>query len=347
MQRESEVFFLCGLSCLNKKSTQKMNFITWYPSCRRSDTLANYFGGTSHLIHHLKFKRPLYAPLKYLLQSAGTWRRLFQDKPGIVFVASPPVIAVLAVWIYCRLLRRNYVVDAHTGVFDDHRWTWLLPMSRALSRGASVTIVTNEYLKRVVEEWGARAVIIGDLPVEFPREGQIDLGNGPHVAVINTFSQDEPLDEVLQAASQLSEVKFHITGDIQHARTCLTQSVADNVNFTGWLSEEDYAALLRAGDVVVCLTKHDHTMQRGAYEAMSLGKPLVTSNWPLLRDTFCRGTIHVDNSAAAIASAVRRALTENAAMSIEMQELVKERMAIFRRRLQELQTTIGFSVDAT
>ena len=126
--------------------------------------------------------------------------------------------AVLVVWIYTKVFGVQYVIDAHTGMFDDPRWTWLLPLSRSLSRQAAATIVTNEFLKKQVESWGARAIIIGDVPVEFGTGEPANLGPGFHVVVINTFSQDEPLDEVLLAAKQLPEVRFHITGNPRHSR---------------------------------------------------------------------------------------------------------------------------------
>ena len=35
-------------------------------------------------------------------------------------------------------------------------------------------------------------------------------------------------------------------------------------------------------------------MQRGAYQAIYLGKPIITSNFEVLRENFNKGTIHVD-----------------------------------------------------
>lgn len=317
-----------------------ISFITWYPSCRRSDALAEALGGTSHLIHFLRFKQPRYAPLKYLLQVSATWRYLRRDRPDAVLVASPPVIAPLAVYLYCRWQRIPFVIDAHTGVFDDRRWTWLLPVSRFLSRRAAVTIVTNAFLQRQVESWNAQAMIIGDLPVRFPDSAPAELGAGSHVAVINTFSQDEPLEQVLAAAARLPEVQFHITGNPAHARRAGNISLPPNVRLTGWLSEADYAALLRSVDAVLCLTTQDHTMQRGAYEAMALGKPLITSHWGLLKETFSDGTLHVDNSAEEIARAVTRALAKKSILAAGMRRLASRRLAVFRDKLQRLHQII-------
>jgi glycosyltransferase involved in cell wall biosynthesis len=323
----------------------KVTFITWYPSCRRSDALAKALGGVSHLIHFLEFKQPVYAPLKYMLQTFSTFRHLWGDKPDLIVVASPPVFAVLAVWLYSRLLSIPYVIDAHTGVFDDPRWRWLLSLSRFLSRQAVATVVTNAFLKQQVENWGARAVVIGDVPIEFPAVRPANLGSGFDVVVINTFSQDEPLDEILLAARKLPEIRFHITGNSRHARTKWCEPLPSNAHFTGWLSDEEYAALLLAADVVMSLTTHDHTMQRGGYEAMAIEKPLITSNWALLQETFYCGTIHVANKADEIASAIMYVLAERSKLVAGMRRLRRERLNAFADNMQAFRKILAESVS--
>ncbi len=274
----------------------------------------------------------------------ATWRQLWRDRPEPILVASPPVFAVFVVWCYARVFRVPYVMDAHTGVFDDPRWTWLLPLSRFLARQAAVTVVTNPHLKAEVESWGARAMVIGDVPVEFPEVQPAALGEGPHVAVINTFSQDEPLDDILMAAAALPDVQFHITGSLRHARIAYATSPPPNVRFTEWLSDDDYAALLLAADAVISLTTHDYTMQRGGYEAMALEKPLITSDWGVLRDTFYLGTVHVDNSPEAIAKAVTQVLSERPRLLAEMRQLRRERFDRFADTLRTLQELLAKEV---
>src|SRR2546426_10328340 len=73
------------------------------------------------------------------------------------------------------------------------------------------------------------------------------------------------------------------------------------------------------------LTRENHTMQRGGYEAVALEKPLITSQWPLLREVFSRGTIHVDNSAESITAAVRQIQANLEAFREEMGKLRRAR----------------------
>jgi hypothetical protein len=53
------------------------------------------------------------------------------------------------------------------------------------------------------------------------------------------------------------------------------------------------------------LTKRNKTMLAGAYEALALEKPLITSDWPPLKRYFYKGTLHVDNSPKQIQEAIK------------------------------------------
>src|SRR5262249_52652252 len=150
--------------------------------------------------------------------------------------------------------------DAHTGVFAHARWTWLLPITKWLFRRADAVVVTGEHLRAVVESWGARAVIVGDVPVRFGSGVAPTECEGLRVVVVNTFSADEPVEDILTAAARLPDVHFDITGDVRAARPELLAGRPANVTFTGFVSEEAYAGLLRAADAVMVLTTHDHTM---------------------------------------------------------------------------------------
>ena len=91
---------------------------------------------------------------------------------------------------------------------------------------------------------------------------------------------------------------------------------------------------------MMSLTTHDHTMQRGGYEALALDKPLITSDWPVLRETFSAGTIYVDNSADAIAEAIMHARTEHLLLAAEMKCLRQERLIVFEDSLRVLQARL-------
>ena len=57
--------------------------------------------------------------VKYPLQTVDTLIRLSKDKSDLLLVATPPVVAAIPVYLYARIRNIPFVMDAHTGVFDD------------------------------------------------------------------------------------------------------------------------------------------------------------------------------------------------------------------------------------
>jgi glycosyltransferase involved in cell wall biosynthesis len=210
----------------------------------------------------------------------------------------------LPVYVYSLFSKAHFIIDAHTDALLASYWTWSLPLHRFLSRRALTTIVTNDYLQSVVASWNARSFVLTDVPLFLPRREQVYLDEAPFkVVMISSASPDEPTAEVLEAASRLPDVRFYITGDYD-ARRKLMREAPPNLRFTGRLPDREFYELLQVARAVICLTTEDNTLQSGASEALWLGKPIITSDWPLLRSYFDRGTIHVDNRAESIRQAV-------------------------------------------
>jgi len=311
-------------------------FITWYPYCRRSDALAEQLGATSYLIHYLRFKVPYLAPVKYVLQSLRTLQVLIRERPTLVLVANPPVIAPLVIWLGSIVLRYHFVIDAHSGAFQHARWSWSLPLQRFLARRAVATLCTNEFMASIVRSWGARAELIQDLAFDLAPQGPAESSDAFHVVFICTYSVDEPVTDVVEVARMLPHVQFSFTGDPSYATRGFRETVPANVRLTGFIPDEEYLRLLRGADALLVLTREDHTMQRGAYEAMALEKPLITSDWQLLRQVFSRGTIHVDNSPAAIAEAVEKIRKDPRPYFKEMGELKYQRSLVSASQVETL-----------
>jgi hypothetical protein len=66
-------------------------------------------------------------------------------------------------------------------------------------------------------------------------------------------------------------------------------------------------------------------MQRGACEAVWLGQPILTSDWPVLRQAFHAGTLHVDNTVAGIRAGVVQMQTRYPQLAHEVLQLQAER----------------------
>jgi glycosyltransferase involved in cell wall biosynthesis len=250
--------------------------------------------------------RYLTVPFKYLAQTIRTLRILFLERPVVVFVMTPPVVACLPAWIYTRLTGTSFVIDAHTGAFLDPRWKPLLFLHKWFSRAARTTIVTNEYMQKILEGWNASTTLVRDVPVCFAEPAQPQLAGDCNMTLVSTFTRDEPIEMFFAAAAALPDIAFHVTGNCRRLDPRILASKPNNVRLTGFLSDSDYVGLLLASDAVISLTTLDNTMQRGAYEAVYLERPVVTSNFDVLRRHFCKGAVHVDNSVESIVQGVRR-----------------------------------------
>ena len=280
--------------------------LTWDPVCRRSVSLAKQLGQPLHTVHYLLYRRPWIAPFKYVAQTIKTFIVLRQERARTILVSSPPPFSVLAVYVYCCIFGTRYVMDAHTGVFFEPKWTWLLWLTRFLSRRALFTIVTNEHLKQVVESWGASAFVLEDALPELPAgAGSLKLDPSTfNVVAVFSFYEDEPIDEMLSVKQLSPDVRIYMTGDHSRVKT-KSAGRSEQLTLTGFLSEQDYASLLQPVRRRPRALHRPHTMLCGAYEAAAAGKPLVTSDWSDMRAYFRSGTVFVDNSTASIEEAIR------------------------------------------
>ena len=318
-------------------------FVVWGPRQRgpRSLALARELG-VEVVLFMTGWRRSgaRWALPKYLVQAALTAGALLVRRPRIVFVQSPPSFAAWVVSAYCRLSGAVYVIDAHSAAFQVRVWRRPRWLHERVARGAVATLVTDEHWAETVRAQGSPVMVIPDAPTEFPRDPAYPPSARFRIAVVNTWAPDEPLVSILEAARGLPDVEFVVTGALSGA-TVDTAAAPPNVRFSGFLPEPTYHALLDASDAVMCLTTRDHTMQRGACEALSHARPIVTSDWPRLRSYFRKGAVFVDDSSASIRSGVERLRAGYDGYRREIAELRSEERAAFRGRREALVAAIA------
>jgi hypothetical protein len=325
-------------------TNNKLLFIVWASNSRRAVTLAEYWGGTTsfHFNKSLKKKKYL-APLRYVQQAWTTWRELETKKPQAVLVQTPPVFAGLVVMLWCKLRKRKYGVDAHSGSFYYKNWKWALPLQRIISRNATVALVAHEEVRKLVQGWGANAVFLEDkIPELPPTDGEIGTNGSKRVAIISSFDYDEPEPELFEAARLMPEVTFYHTGNWRKAAPELIAQKPANLNLTGFVSDEDYRALLHNVDGMVVLTTEPNLLNCGAYEALAVQKPCVISDWQGLREYFRRGFIYVKNTPQDIAEGVRQMLNDRQTLVSSGQELLTELESGWTSKAATVATAMGF-----
>ena len=318
---------------------QKRLFIGWAPHNRRTQLLADKLGAELHMLSRLKHRSPLHAPLKYPWLALDTWRLLKRARPEVVFVQNPPPLLPLVVWLFSRWHPLALVIDHHTAAFG-WAWFWLLPAQKFLARWARLNIVTNDRWQALIESWGGAAMILDDVPAQFPAGAPYPLQGQANIAVVSSFAPDEPLETVVTAAADLPDVHFYITGDSKRASKSLLAKAPANVTFTGFLSDSDYFGLLRNVESVMVLTTRNHTNQRGGCEAVWLGQPLITSDWPILQSLFNLGTVHVPNTVEGIKAGVVKTLQNRPALLQEMRQLQDRRCEAWQAVSHKLEAVL-------
>ena len=321
-------------------------WITWEHH-RRTSELASAIPGLRLFELESETARQLNSKLERLLHYPNlllqTIRILVQERADIVIVQNPSVLLSLFMVTFGKVLAPNVIVDAHNGgVRPFHaKYTWLKPIFSIIHRWAELIIVTNDELAKIIRKNRGRPFILQDkipsldAPADIPLEGEFNL------VLVCTFEPDEPFQEVIEAANLLdSSICIYITGKYEKAQKDIIKHAPTNVIFTGFLSEGKYISILNSCDIIIDLTLEPDCLVCGAYEAVAIGKPLILSDAPALRNYFCKGAVYTENTAVAIAQAVHYAINNKERLDKEIKQLKKEITTDWNNKLDEFLHTI-------
>jgi len=319
----------------------KITFISWCPYHRRTELLAQHLNATLHFIHYGRSGKLLQAPIRYLIQGAKTWRILLRERPTIVLVQNPPIFCALLAALYALIYGGQYVIDSHTGAFVQGRWRWWLWLHRILSQRALTTIVHNNSQEKIVKQWGCRYFLLAFTPGDYSLGNQFSLDGRFNVAVISSFTNEEPTDVMFEAASHLPNVEFYFTGNPRSLPQQVLAQKPNNCHLMGYLPYDQYTGLLQAADAIMTLTNRDHTLLMGGFETVSIGKPLITSDWPVLKDYFSLGTVYVPNTAQGVSRGICQAQAKRDTLQRDILKLRDMLENEWKQKLEELQDILG------
>ena len=293
---------------------QKRIWIAWETQ-RRSLELSKYFKCDLFIIEHIGLSRHY----KRFVETVSIFRR---EKPDIIFVQNPSMILAAIACVYSVVASIPVVVDRHTTFMLSQKYKekpWLLYkpgmiifrlLHRFTIRIASLTIVTNDFLADIVDDLGGRSFVLPDKLPQIAEGETIQLAGKRNILFVTSFGNDEPIMAVIDAINLITsdDVYLYITGKYEKFDKDLAQKAPSNVVLTGFVSDEDFMALLRSVDVVMVLTTSDHCMLCGCYEAVAAKKPLVTSA-KLEMMSYFEGAIFVDNTPVDIAKKIDHAFS--------------------------------------
>ena len=293
-------------------------WVTWERH-RRTRELCCAFGIE---LHELSAPGPRL--LRHPLLILHTCVRIASARPDIVFVQCPSIL--LGVWagMLKRIFGFTYIADLHNEAVEPFNYAFAgyRAMLTWIARLADLSIVTNDALKAVVEHRGGRAFVLPDRIPAVSNTGSFDARK-PYVLFVCSYSPDEPYREVFGAAAKLGDaVQVYVTGNPRGLPDDV--HIPSNVHLTGYLPVQQYEELLRGAEVVVDLTQMENCLVCGAYEAVAVERPLVTSDTRALREYFSRGTVYARHTPEALAAAIMEARTQNMRLAAEMQSLKSE-----------------------
>ncbi len=278
-------------------------------------------------------------PVSYLAKAVRTWRALSRADPGVVVVITPPVFAPLVAWAWTATHRRKLVIDCHTGAFHSPKWAWARPLHRALLPRAHAVLLHTAELEAMVRGWGAPAMLLPDDVPDVHEAEAVPAFTRPTVLVAGSFDDNEPVAEAFAAAALLPDVDFRFTGDPRLVAAEVRAHASGNTVLTGYLAYPRFLGELVASDVVAVFSTDPRIMNRAAFEAVGLGRPLVLSNLPAVKTRFASAAVFCDNDprdmAAAIANAIARK-DELGRLSGALQEQLRAQRRDAVERLQAI-----------
>jgi glycosyltransferase involved in cell wall biosynthesis len=249
---------------------------------------------------------------RYIALCYRTIKLLTRVRPDVLIVQNPSIVLAGLSELLRPLIRYELVVDAHNEAVRPYiNQTWPVPaIARWLLRRASITIVTNDALAKTVCDAGGRPHVLPDRLPEAPT-APLPPRDSPtpfSVLVIATYAPDEPIDQILEAAKELgTDYQFHFTGNYLKLPESKRTQLPSNVALTGFLPEQQYWTLMRDCDVVLDLTLMEDCLVCGAYEALSLHKPMILSESTAARNLFGGACLLTKPNPESIAGAIRAA----------------------------------------
>ena len=178
----------------NKNPISKLNlkflFLVWGTPDQgpRSQIMANKLGIEVHFVSTNLPRGALYIPVKYPLQAIKTALLLWRKRPDVIFVQSPPLLAVFFSYLYCFLTGARYIIDAHSEALLAKGRTappdWVKSF---LAKRAVTTLVTNEHLEEMVKSLSGDAFILRDIPTTFQTSGVYPVTENFNIVLINTL----------------------------------------------------------------------------------------------------------------------------------------------------------------
>ncbi len=289
--------------------------------------------------------------VRYLVSGLKTFRVLSSSRRHIVFVQNPSMVLASLACLLKPWLGYWLVVDRHSSDFVFGRDGRYSPVRRILSRlsvytirKADLTVVTNRELAGRVTREGGRPFVLPD-PFPEPTEERDDRSRaGLEILFVCSWAADEPIAEVVEACRRLQgRVTVFASGRPKKRYASILRMAPANFVCTGFLPDPEYFRLMARVDAVMAITRRPATLVCGAYEAISLGKPVILGDSAALREYFDRGAVYSDCSPGDLVRKIEMVAGDLTRHTNEVKKLYavrarewEETLAVLNDRLDEM-----------
>lgn len=318
-------------------------WITWEDH-RRSRELAKAFGADYICLTH-----PGQRLVRYTILTFKTIFTLLKRKPEIVFCQNPSIILNSLLCFIKPFFKYKVISDRHsnfkfsTAGSKELKWRVFHWLSNYTIRSSEITIVTNDYLRDYVIRNGGQGFVLPDKLPTFDSFTEVALKGKKNLVFITTFSPDEPITEVIEAMRSMDkDTHLYITGNYKKYQKAeqMLSTLPSNVTLTGFLSESEYLNLISSADILIVITTEEYTLTCGAYEAVSIGKPMIVGNTSTIRSYFSGGAVYSTYSPSALKESMEIALRENMSLKLQIADLKIRLESDWEEKFEKLISTI-------
>jgi glycosyltransferase involved in cell wall biosynthesis len=300
VERRMKVLFSSGIG---DRIARPVIWIAWERH-RRTIEIAKFLG-----VHLVIFLSNVSRPLKYFKLALLSVRTIYHNCPNVVIVQNPSLVLTALVCIGKNILRYALIVDTHNAglCYEEYSLPCLYKyVMKWLQRSADITIVTNTHLAERVLRNGGTAYVLPDRIPEWPSLRKIKLEGKSTIVCIANFGDDEPYRNIFECIELLQndDIVIYITGNYRKALKSGSLPQSGNVIFTDYLDEEDYWNIIYSADLIMDLTTRPDCLVCGAYEAISVGTPMILSDTNTIRDYFNKGAIYTKHDPQSIAQSI-------------------------------------------
>ncbi len=331
---------------------QKIIFISWTKYSHHTDLLADALGAEVFFIDNFINSRGilwrLFFLVDYFAKGFKSFIIILRTKPAIVFVQNPPSLAPIAVIFFKKIFKIKVVLDSHNGAFEKP-WVSIPFHSWALRKADLVTIHNNQLhtnLKDLANFQKVNFKILNSKLADYSGIKKNEQESS-HFLIITSFAVDEPVNELLEGirlfnSNNHTNIKFKITGNYNRNPELFRKySQERNLEFLGFVSEDDYSDLLVNAYGAMALSTRNDVQQFALMEAVGAEVPFISSDNSTNRSIFNDKMVLTDNTSIKISEAIEKFIKDRDSLYKNILTIKKEQTEKWNRDFNQVKEFLG------